>query len=471
VDAPSVQSKYKFADFKNGFSIFAKDRRPVHVKFNGATFFCVVNPDFTPGEWTTGYGMFEFSRLMHQIVQTLMADWKPPPDKVKPDGKFPYKIRTWAMNNTTLALSKRVNAKRLELIKEADQRYVDAQRAYYACCGKYHPHLIRPALYREENKYVLTDICKYRAAAMTVPDMIFNKDGDFQGWGDFSPYYRLYSDSYDTWMRMYCKDKPNTSLRKTLMNLPGGIPYRMLKDIADRELERPYYNRLELLSYLQVLDYRRDTMDRNVRIINRSTQEQIRKALRMIYAHLRQEKTQLRKVQRITTAINYIFDCTDNHNGHIVGMADKSIRWHRAGRYANEVTRCKFPPSTATKLPPILLPTDNRIRFLDTVQAVFDESVAMQHCVSGYAGNAVLGDCYLFHIDHRKECATVEVSPRGYVVQSRGPSNCSNLASKWGQRVLEVWAKTLSVGVTPPQVHDVDPIPEALEGEFAEIPF
>ena len=63
----------------------------------------------------------------------------------------------------------------------------------------------------------------------------------------------------------------------------------------------------------------------------------------------------------------------------------------------------------------------------------------MRHCVAAYAQRAAAGQCYLFHVDHAGQEATVEVSPFGRVAQSCGPDNCSNDATAWGLKVLGMW--------------------------------
>ncbi len=73
----------------------------------------------------------------------------------------------------------------------------------------------------------------------------------------------------------------------------------------------------------------------------------------------------------------------------------------------------------------------------------------MEHCVGTYALQASRGDCFLFHIDHAGETATVEVSPRGHVLQACGPKNCQNLATEWGAKVLSAWAAEFRAAQTP----------------------
>jgi hypothetical protein len=98
-----------------------------------------------------------------------------------------------------------------------------------------------------------------------------------------------------------------------------------------------------------------------------------------------------------------------------------------------------------TAKPPIKLPENNNIKFLNTYKSVVDEGDLMDHCIASYAPSAVNGSCYLFHIDYNNEMASVEVSPQGYVKQSYGKKDTKNNASAYGRKVLSEWAKGLQI--------------------------
>ena len=91
----------------------------------------------------------------------------------------------------------------------------------------------------------------------------------------------------------------------------------------------------------------------------------------------------------------------------------------------------------------------------------------MENCVGGYATGAVYGSCYLFHVEHDGEEATVEVCPTTRRVrQSEAPRNRQNGASRWGRRVLQRWAKNLP----EPEANSIERCHGAF-AEAAEIPF
>ena len=70
----------------------------------------------------------------------------------------------------------------------------------------------------------------------------------------------------------------------------------------------------------------------------------------------------------------------------------------------------------------------------------------MNNCIASYAESAVAGRCYLFHVTHDGEEASVEIDPRGRVRQAEGPANTENRASRWAARQLAAWAN----GLRPP---------------------
>lgn len=95
--------------------------------------------------------------------------------------------------------------------------------------------------------------------------------------------------------------------------------------------------------------------------------------------------------------------------------------------------------ATQTAALPHPLPEDKGIRFLASVQDVYNEHRVMKHCIDTYSKDAVLGNCYLFHIDYKGEMATAEVSASGVVKQIRGPHNNMNDACTYAGEVLKEW--------------------------------
>ena len=142
--------------------------------------------------------------------------------------------------------------------------------------------------------------------------------------------------------------------------------------------------------------------------------------------------------------IFYLLDYPDQHNGNIVGLARRSIRWHfeMIQQSAIEIAD-KLGSETKCGVPKCPLPVQPEITFLDTVGAVCNEGVEMEHCVATYARDAVYGVCLLFHVEHAGEAATVQLNPKGEIVQTTGRRNKSNDAAKWGATKLTAWGKNM----------------------------
>lgn len=435
-----ITSRYKIEDFADGFKVYGENRTPAYVYFTGYGFY----PTCTEScQIYNSLGLFELYKLIDSISQTLMREWKPPTDKVQSytsrGKKYPsWPLHKWAVTQTGKGLAKRIKAKWLECLAKATPQTVAVQRAYFAACGKHNPALSDSRLYNEANKFMMSDIINYKAAALATNDINLNSDN--------LCWYRNYIGSgmryvSNNWMDVYTpKEGVNTSLRKTLTKLPGGIPYHILKNLSRKVMTRPIYTRLELLAYLHLasypaIDYRH--------VLEKSNRDDILKACKIVQASLRQ-KGSLRKSKTINECLSYIYDCAETHYGNIVGLAHKSVRWHREHRYNDLKKYCEFPENTSTLKPAIALPTDKRIKFLDTVGEIFAEGTEMAHCVCSYAGGAVSGHCFLFHVDYNGEAATVEISPNGEVVQSRGPHNQKNKATRWAERKLTEWGQSLS---------------------------
>jgi hypothetical protein len=163
----------------------------------------------------------------------------------------------------------------------------------------------------------------------------------------------------------------------------------------------------------------------------------------IVSGHLRQPLSP-RRTADIKQAVDFLLDYPDGHNGNIVGLANKAIRWHRTcwDEQSEKATR-HLSDDAPVVAPPIPLPDADGIRFLTTVGDLRNESEEMQHCIRHYAKSACDGGCFLFRVEHQGERASVEVSPFGFVTQAQGPKNVANRAAEWGRTVLGKWARGL----------------------------
>ncbi len=119
----------------------------------------------------------------------------------------------------------------------------------------------------------------------------------------------------------------------------------------------------------------------------------------------------------------------------LTALGYRSIRWKerrwRDRQTLQEMLDKVGGTDTPTALPPVPLPVVPRITFLSTVAEIIEEGVRMQHCIAEEASGAVKGYCFLFHVEHRGEHASVEVLPNGEVWEARGPRGPGS--SQFGQ--------------------------------------
>ena len=125
----------------------------------------------------------------------------------------------------------------------------------------------------------------------------------------------------------------------------------------------------------------------------------------------------------------------------------------------------RYGAKTRVKMPPIPTPADSAVHLLQTVEEIVREREQMDHCVATCVPNALNGHYFLFHIEHDGESATVMIRRDGRMVEAQGPRNRQNGASRWGERRLADWARSLrsvavssagTAGASPPPTHASD---------------
>ena len=445
-------------------------REPVTVTLE-PYFFEVASPtgridDFdpfgAPGEQSTRYGLFDFPQMITDIAKRLMVPWRRPvrdyvgPDEEQEAGSW---LVPWVIKQTEKAIAKQVRTEWQRLLEPFDPTILAVQKKVFAAtwnCRRA-PLLSDDALYRE--KYIVKDILSYRAAAVAV-----------LACGFFGPANESSIEKMRHWRDLFAPAGMGayTSLNKTLMNLPGGVPASLLGDLRQVVLPRPIYNRLELIA--TILAGARTTD--NFHVFAHATADEIKEAVRRMSVSLqRQQEAEIaemiqqfpgngwerakvraalspRRTRDIREAVYYMLDFPDDHNGRLVGLAEKAIRWHGTAGREEEARKTirRFGTERKTALPPIGLPKVEGIRLLATVGDIVTEAEKMRHCIASYADKAVEGHCFLFHVDYRGESASVEVDHMGQIKQARGPRNSPNVATHWGAKVLAEWGCGFSDG-------------------------
>lgn len=435
------ESRYKFRNLSTGFEISGEDRSPVQVHLDGPK---ITVLDLN-NHIETNFGLCSARKILGQCAAILMKNWEPPKDKcgtlekVRDNVKHMVqdKIKKWAVIKTSKALGKRFAAARKELLKSADATALAVQRAIFAATQKEDDKALKSDFYCEANSYVISDIIKFRAAAASFQYFL----PEYNAW-DFDGYFCFPNTSFKkSWLDLYSfNGKRYRSLNKTLMKLPGGIPLGMLQRLNQLKLERPLTTRLELIAALETQQHARAHLD----VIFRSSRDDIKRAL-WRYAEHNRVKPKFRKTQDIIIALNYILDYPERHHGNLRGLCEKSIQFHR-DIVLNRISNFGYKNETKTTLPPITFPANPNIKFLATVGELANESSRMGHCVyQSYSKKAVMGQSFLFHVEYNEEHATVEVDPKGHVVQAKAEWNKQNKATKYGVTELTKWGRKFPV--------------------------
>jgi hypothetical protein len=344
----------------------------------------------------------------------------------KRQGRFPGgaddKLTEWAIRQTMWVLGKRIRSEWERLVEQADPTVLGVHRTVYsAAFNREVPLLVRPRLYREP--YLIKDITSYRAAAVAA-------------WACGTLDDEEAIEKLANWRDVFSPVGAYRELNRTLTNLPGNVPPTLLCGLKTMLLPRPITNRLELITFLCA---GRQPPGRG-RVFAFARADKIKEAMKRISTHMHKTLSP-RRANDITQAVKFVLDYPGDHRGNIVGLANKAIRWHReCWREQAEEATIHLSDDTLLAVPPIPLPQVEGIRFLATVGDLRNESDTMQHCIRHYAERACDGECYLFHVEHAGEDASVEVSPCGFVTQAQGPSNSQNRATDWGRNVLGSWA-------------------------------
>lgn len=345
----------------------------------------------------------------------------------------------------------------------ADASILAVQKAaFHSTCGV-ETLFLDSRLY--QNSFLVRDLLNYPAAsaAVSVAPKIVWKDLV----GDRIPKNRhvlqeLVIEAIEDWQGLLSPTRmAYRSLRRTLMRFPGRIPFDLLPVLADVMLERPVFDRVELIALLQAHQcagngkwancrtnesVRCIPKDANVRCFMHAKRSQLCRTMRLIAEELGCVLSP-RKACDIRFMARYAMTYPEPFSGCIEGLARRSISWHRG--YGDQVAAAYIlgditNPDSSIQPPPVALPDDPDISFLGTVSDIYREAIRMQHCVGQLAQQAVAGNCFLFHCEHKKHRATIQVNRLGQVVQAQGPMNGQNSAADYGTRVLSAWGKRIA---------------------------
>ena len=486
-------SKYRVTQHTRGFSLEGPGRPRVRVSCRPT--FLEVEPGVYGGDSSHRFGFYSFYKLNAAVAAGLMREWQPPP---REGASWPH-VRQWAITQTEKAVNHLVLQQWHRLLETIAPTVLAVHRAIFAATLGAAAAASWPELYRDP--YLVPDILRYRAAAIAVRH--------FERLGDRARQQKVTSslhatalkalatelgvvvdiavgyptrhsaevdtdrigsalDSLHEWRGLFSPTgRPYRSLNRTLMQLPGGVPNGLVCELQSMHLRRPLVDRAEvLMATLFAANRRRGYTDRHQRVLANAHVPQIREALKRVAAHTRND-LRFRRTRDLQFLVRFLLDCPEDHRGTIVGLADKAIRWHRH-QLASERARLveAYGAATVVAAPPVASLVDPAIRRLATVEEIASEGEQMGHCIASHIASAVEGSCYLFHVDHGGEAATVLVWRDG-MVEAHGPGNQRNRAATWGRRVFGRWGRELPPAPLP-FPHGAAP-PDLFAGE--DLPF
>ena len=462
---PTNRSKYHFIELRNGFLIDSLDRNQVFVEHCETHFLVwsgVDHPDRV--------GLVQFQDLLKHIAWGLMQDWSPPDNGSKP---WPG-IKSWAVAKTRRAIGRRVHQQWQRLLESTDKTILAVQKRIFSATFGAAPISFDKRFYEEQ--YLVQDVIRFRAAAIAVREVVplhrqalkLNSSGCL----NCEPCLEQFSfNEFDSrglslgllksWPDLFASGKAYPVLRRTLTNLPGGVPGSLLVNLPRMRLRRTFYKRLELILALLAFDHKQT----NEKVFHFATEGSIKKAMK-IMSRASGVKLQTRRLRHIDVFISQLAEYPEVHRGNIVGLAKKTVRFFR-DRVEGQVKKIMQSSDELRQvtLPPIALPQQKEIRFLNSADELLVEGVQMGHCVGTLVPDAMSGKSYFFHVLRNREHATVQVDEFGRVKQSRGPMNEVNATCKWGARVLGQWGKGFGSAIerskASPQ-YKVDPVYEAV---------
>ena len=451
--------KHEVVPIENGFRIIPRiDTVPkVQATVDGYGFWHIYdygNEDREDFEEINKYNdipFYAFGELLDSCVHYMYKDWAPKPPEGKEKWVHPA-ISNWAKKKTASALNHRVHNIWENLVEQISPEILGLHKKLYSTAGGAGNWENVKKAFDKGDEYLLEDMVNYHAARIAILGCNENIMKE------------------KSWMVAFSStEKINTSLRKTLMQLPYGIAYFDAIYLNQIELPEPATTRLKLLAYSTLARYYgvgnygcnenvREREEAFKHVLLKSTEEDIKNAIRYMWHYFPNEKTgDFRRLRQIKSTLSMIFDYRGEiGDWDILGLAKRSEEYHhnvelqqriqaeeREKRRAQNDKEYARLISSNTMLPPIPLPENPSIKFLDTYQSVVNEGKIMEHCIAQYADRAVYGHSYLFHIDYEGEMASVEVDSVGYVQQSYGKRDCSNKASEYGRKELNKWAKNL----------------------------
>ena len=305
MDAPS---RYTIHEAGAGLRVEGADRPPVEVS---------LRPFSLEAAYVGGpgpvvrerFGLFEFGKLLEFVARGLMREWR--------GNENWYGAREWAQQQTAKALARRLREQWLRMLAKIDPAVLAVQRAVFAATFGGAPLANEPGLY--ERPYLVADVLRFPAAAVALRNAHqlahdhaltrLHRSRPAQEVRELAkslglslhvcavaadePTPSALLDRLADWKALFSDDgEAYRSLNRTLMNLPGRVPHRLVCNLRRMRLERPLTSRLELLAatlYAGIRAEREDGERRpdQTRLFLHADAGQVRHALERVGRHLR----------------------------------------------------------------------------------------------------------------------------------------------------------------------------------------
>lgn len=412
---------------------------------------------------------YDCNALIERIATSAMLGWKSPKYDSS-DRRRWIGAKEWSIDQIKKAIAKRVSKCWREAVEEAYPKwFLDLHARIFSVTYCLPEQSVSVALLdtRNHDPYLISDIMNYRAAAHalllgSIPVHDFDNPASLFLMAGRDGRVAL-KDVLWQWTSVYDVDHVlNRSKRRTIMNMPAHMSTVILRYFKYLNLDRPLLTKQAITWACVMADkFGRQGARHAIMMNNKSilypTSADLNNAV-CRYAAMVGEPMSVNATKTYGYLAQYLWDAVYSRTGwtgawtrsartvtSLLKTADKIHREMVRQHEENFGNQYISDPEAETMLPPITLPKHKAITFLKTAGEIGEEGKLMQHCISNYADNAVLGGIYIFHIEHKGDIATAAVSSNGNLVQSHGPRNRQNKAAKLGQRVLRAWAVGLAL--------------------------
>ncbi|MCK5742780.1 MAG: PcfJ domain-containing protein, partial [Chlorobi bacterium] len=230
-----------------------------------------------------------------------------------------------------------------------------------------------------------------------------------------------------SWRKLYSiTERVSRALNKTLSNLTDISGSNNMLEFPNYSLVRPLSNRLEIAVSSCGYD------SRHSKIIMHAKEDRIIRALSLYSQHIRGVAVDS-FLSLISEFVEFLDKFPDIHNGNIVGLTEKAIKWQEEEKDRDVMKLfCKYDETNKTAIPQFKLCENENIQFLSSAVDIVQEGVTMKHCITEFIEAAIEGRSFYYHVNFNEESATAELDKYGRLVQINGPKNKTNTAVDFG---------------------------------------